>query len=70
MEEIELHEYREVSEIWNLIPQTQWEYYVAIGVEDQREQLLLNAALKILKTTFIKQIMTKDQDEEFIKELI
>lgn len=57
MQDIELHEYREVQEIWQLIPETQWQSYEAFDIEGLREQLLLTAALKNLRLIFIKGVL-------------
>ena len=50
--DIEVHELRDVIEIWNLLPEDQWATYAAMELEDLREQLLLKEALKRLRAKF------------------
>lgn len=64
MQDIELHEYREVQEIWQLIPETQWQSYEAFDIEGLREQLLLSAALKNLRLIFTKGVLDHGKSQE------
>jgi len=50
--DITVHELRDVVEIWNLLPEAQWEHYALMEYEDLREQLLLKEALKRLRTKY------------------
>jgi len=63
LSDFELYEYREVIEIYSLLPKEQWENYAILEIVDQREQLLLNRALKVLKNTFIRKVMQYGQEE-------
>lgn len=65
LEEIRLYSYREAEEIWGLIPPEQWESYESMGITDQREQLLLEAALIILRKDFTKKVIQHDQEEDW-----
>jgi DNA-binding transcriptional ArsR family regulator len=62
--DIKLYQYREVDEIYRLIPEDQWVYYAGLGIVDTREQQLLAAGLSALKITFSKVIVQKDQGDE------
>ena len=50
--DITVHELRDVVEIWNLLPEAQWEHYDLMEYEDLREQLLLKEALKRLRSKY------------------
>ena len=52
LDDIKIHELRDVIEIWNLLPEDQWQRYAAMELEDLREQLLLKEALKRLRTKY------------------
>lgn len=52
LEDIKIHELRDVIEIWNLLPEEQWQRYAAMELLDLREQLLLREALKRLRTKY------------------
>ncbi len=52
LEDIKIHELRDVIEIWNLCTEDQWERYHSMELEDLREQLLLKEALKRLRTKY------------------
>lgn len=52
LEDIKIHELRDVIEIWNLCPEEQWARYEAMEVIDLREQILLKEALKRLRTKY------------------
>ena len=54
MKDLELYEFREVVEIYSLLPESQWQAYESMEITDQREQLLLNKALKNLKAAYQK----------------
>lgn len=50
--DLTVHELRDVSEIWGLFPEAQWQQYEFLEVEDLREQLLLKDSLKRLRNKF------------------
>jgi hypothetical protein len=52
VDDILVHELRDVVEIRQLLPEDQWDRYLALEIEDLREQLLLKEALKRLRTKF------------------
>lgn len=60
LEKIHLYEYREVDEIYNLIPEDHWLYYIGMDITDQREQLLLKESLNTLRDIFTKEIIKHD----------
>lgn len=66
LRDIEVHEYREAAEIYALIPAAQWEQYQSLGIEDLREQQLLNRARQNLKRAFTARVLNhgkKQKDE-------
>lgn len=56
IDDVLLHEYREFQEIWNLVPEHQWQMYEDMGIVDLREQLLLFYAKRNLKNAFILKV--------------
>lgn len=64
LEDIRLYEYREVQEIYDLLPASQWENYENLGLTEHREQLLLSQALRNLKDIFIERVIKRDQEDE------
>jgi len=52
VDDIMVHELRDVVEIRQLLPEDQWDRYEAMEIEDLREQLLLKEALKRLRTKY------------------
>ena len=61
VERVYIYAYREVDEIYRLIPEDQWVYYKAMGVVEQREQLLLAAGYVKLRESFTSQVLDYEQ---------
>lgn len=64
LNDVMLYEYREVEEIWNLLPEQQWKNYQLLGIDPQREQILLNRALKNLKIAFTQKVFKYVQEKQ------
>lgn len=52
LNDVTVHELRDVSEIWGLLPEAQWQQYEFLEIEELREQLLLKDSLKRLRNKF------------------
>lgn len=52
--EIEIYQYREAQEIWELLPEKQWEALKTLNVVNLREQQLLAIALRNLRNAFME----------------
>lgn len=71
LNDLTVHELRDVSEIWGLLPEAQWFQYELLEVEDLREQLLLKDALRRLRNKY-REILNygrpkkrnRDQEDE------
>ena len=56
LEDILLHEYREVVEIRSLVPEDHWERYELLEITDLRECLLLKQVQENLRKSFQKRV--------------
>ena len=54
IDDITVHELRDVVEIRQLLPEEQWDRYELLEIIDLREQLLLKEALKRLRVAYRK----------------
>lgn len=52
IDDITVHELRDVVEIRQLIPEEQWDRYEMLEIEDLREQALFKEALKRLRNKY------------------
>lgn len=66
LKDIFIHEYREVIEIYNLIPEAQWQQYEIMEMEDLREQKLLKKVRNTLRSVFNSKVFPngKAQSDE------
>lgn len=52
VDDLVIHELRDVVEIRQLLKEEQWDYYDSLEIQDLREQLLLKEALRRLRRKF------------------
>lgn len=64
LDDIELYEFREVLEIWDLLPEIQWNNYELLGITDLREQVMLEKALSNLKRAVTERLVNYGEAEE------
>lgn len=71
IEDLMIHELRDVVEIRQLLPEDQWDRYELLEIVDLREQLLFKEALKRLRTAYRKVLDhgrkkkgNRDQDDQ------
>lgn len=66
------HEVREYYEIYNLIEQHTWDYYELMEITGMREQILLEIAIRNLKTALNEKVFkyVANKTEKDLEELI
>ena len=63
IDDIFIHELRDVVEIRQLLPEDQWDRYEMMEIEELREQLLLKEALKRLRNKY-REILSYGREKK------
>jgi hypothetical protein len=69
LEDIYIHEYREVMEIYELIPPSQWDMYYRLDV-DLREMKLLKHARNNLRAAFMLKVLNHVKEKKAGQKII